>query len=132
MNILFLLRKASSGSGVDVVTRILANEFVNLGYNVNLCSMEISDNLLNSKIKCFYISGDWRKIDKPQNISLLKNAIQNEKIDIIINQECQNTPWASLAKKATESSNAKIISCLHFPILMSIDYIGHRAKYFPI
>jgi len=132
MNILFLLRKISSGSGIDIVTRLLANEFVNSGHKVNLCSMEISDNLLNQKIKHFFIFGNWRKIDNSKNINIIKNIICAEKIDIIINQECQNIPWANLAKKSTENSNAKIVSCLHFPILMSINYFGKRAKFFPV
>jgi glycosyltransferase involved in cell wall biosynthesis len=131
MNILFLLRSVSSRSGVDVITRVLANEFVNSRHNVSLCSMEISDNLLNRKIKHFFILGNWRKIDSLENIDTIKNIISEEKINIIINQECQNIPWANLAMKAMRNSNAKIISCLHFPILMSIDYFGKKAKYFP-
>jgi len=131
MNIIFLLRSVSSRSGVDIVTKILANEFVDFGYNVNLCCLYFSDNQVNSKVKNFSIFGDWQKIDTLQNINILKDAIRNENINIIINQECQNIPWANLAKKASENSNAKIISCLHFPILMSMDYLGKRAKYFP-
>jgi len=127
MNILFLLHRVSASSGKDIVTRILANEFVNLGHNVSLCCLEISDGLLNSKIKCFNIFGDWRKIDSSQNISIIKNIIQKENINIIINQECQNIPWVNLAKKA----NVKIISCLHFPILMSINHFGPKTRFFP-
>ena len=132
MNILFLLRTVSSRSGVDIVTRILANEFVSMGYNVNLCCLDFSDNLISSKVKHFKIFGDWRKIDTLQNINILKNTIQKENINIIINQECQNIPWANLAKKVAKNSNAKIISCLHFPILMTIDYFGEKAKFFPV
>jgi glycosyltransferase involved in cell wall biosynthesis len=131
MNILFLLHRVSSSSGKDIVTRILANEFIHLGHNVNLCSLEISDPLINQKIKRFNIFGDWRKIDNAQNIGIIKNIIQKENINVIINQECQNIPWANLAKRATKDSNTKIISCLHFPILMSIDYFGKKAKLFP-
>ena len=132
MNILFLLRSVSSRSGIDVVTKILANEFVDMGYNVNLCCLDFSDNSVSSKIKCFKIFGNWKKICTSQNINILKSAIQKENINIIVNQECQNVPWANLAKKAAENSNAKIISCLHFPILMSTDYFGKKAKYFPV
>jgi len=131
MNILFLVHRVSASSGKDIVTRILANEFVNLGHNVSLCSMEIFDNQLNSKIKHFNIFGDWRKIDTLQNIDILKNAIKKEDINIIINQECQNIPWANLAKVASGISDVKIISCLHFPVLMSVNYVGKRAKFFP-
>jgi len=132
MNILFLLRSVSSRSGVDIVTRILANEFVGMGYNVNLCCLDFSDDSISSKIKHFKIFGNWRKIYTSQNANILKNAIQKENINIIINQECQNIPWANLAKKAAENSNAKIISCLHFPILMTIDYFAKKAKFFPV
>jgi len=131
-NILFLLRSVSSNSGVDIVTKILANEFVSMYHNINLCCLDFSDNSISSKIKYFKISGDWKKIDTLQNINILKEAIQKENINIIINQECQNIPWANLAKKAVENSKAKIISCLHFPILMSIDYFGKKAKFFPV
>jgi len=131
MNILFLLRSVSSRSGVDVVTKILANEFANMSYNVNLCCLDFSDNSISSKIKCFKIFGNWKKIDTVQNINILKNIVQKENINIIINQECQNIPWANLAKKSIENSNTKIISCLHFPILMSINYFGPRTKFFP-
>jgi len=132
MNILFLLRSVSSHSGVDIVTKILANEFVNMNHNVNLCCLDFSDNLVNSKIKHFKIFGDWKKIDNSQNINILKSTIKEENINIIINQECQNIPWANLVKKAVENSNAKIISCLHFPILMTTDYFGKKAKFFPV
>jgi len=132
MNIIFLLQSVSSRSGVDTVTKILANEFVDMRHNVSLCSLDFSDNFVNSKIKHFKIFGNWRKIDTPQNISILKNAIQKENINIIINQECQNMPWVNLAKAATEKSNVKIISCLHFSILMSMNYFGKKAKIFPI
>jgi len=131
MNIIFLLRNVSSSSGVDVTTRVLANEFVNMHHNVNLCSLNFSDNFVNSKIKYFKIFGDWKRIDTSQNINILKTAIQKENINIIINQECQNIPWANLAKMAAKRSNAKIISCLHFPILMSINYFGTRTRFFP-
>ncbi len=131
MNILFLLHRVSSSSGKDIVTRILANQFVHLGHNANLCCLEISDNLLDPKIKCFNIFGDWRKIDNSQNISIVKNIVQEENITIIINQECQNIPWVNLAKKASKNSNVKIISCLHFPILMSINHFAPRTKFFP-
>ena len=131
MNILFLLHRVSASSGKDIVTRILANEFMRIGYNVSLCSLEIFDPLIDKKIKRFDIFGDWRKIDTLQNIDILKNAIQKEGIDVIINQECQNIPWTNLAKTASENSNAKIVSCLHFPVLMSVNYVGKRAKFFP-
>jgi glycosyltransferase involved in cell wall biosynthesis len=131
MNILFLSHRVSSGSGKDIVTRILANEFMRLGHNANLCGLEITDSLIEPKIKCFNIFGNWRKIDSEQNISILKNIIQEENISIIINQECQNIPWVNLAKKAVKNSNAKIISCLHFPILMSINHFAKRTRFFP-
>jgi len=131
VNILFLLRRVSSSSGIDIVTRVLANKLIELKYNVNLCGIEISDNLLNPKIKCFNIFGNWRKIDNSQNISIVKDVIQKENINIIINQECQNIPWANLARKATKEFNVKIISFLHFPILMSMNNFGPRARFFP-
>lgn len=131
MNILFLVHSVSSTSGKDIVTRILANEFVNLGHNVSLCSIEIFDNLLNSKIKRFNVFGDWRRIDNVQNTNILKNIVQKENINVIINQECQNIPWVNLAKIATEKLKIKIISCLHFPILMSINHFGPKTRFFP-
>lgn len=129
MNIVFLLRSVSSSSGVDIITRILANEFIDSGYNVNLCCLTFSDNLVNSKVKHFEIFGNWQKIDTSQNINILKNALLKE--NIIINQECQNISWTNLAKKTAENSNTKIISCLHFPVLMSMNYFGKRARFFP-
>jgi len=131
MNILFLLRSVSSGSGIDIVTKILANKFVNMNYNVNLCCLNFSDGSVSSKIKYFKIFGDWKKIDTLQNINILKNTIQKENINIIINQECQNIPWVNLVKIATEKSDIKIISCLHFPILMSINHFAPRTRFFP-
>lgn len=118
MNILFVLKSVSSRSGVDIVTKMLAEEFINLGYNVNLCATEFLDNI-NPKIKCFYIFDDLKKI------------IEKENINIIINQECQNKSWVKMIKKRTKNSNVKIISCLHFPPIMSTNYFGKRAKYFP-
>jgi len=132
MNILFLVHRVSSSSGKDIVTRILANEFIRLGYNASLCSLEISDPLIDQKIKRFNIFGDWRKIDSVQNTNILTNTIQKENVNIIINQECQNIPWVNLVKIATEKlSGIKIISCLHFPILMSVNHFGLKARFFP-
>jgi glycosyltransferase involved in cell wall biosynthesis len=130
MNILFLLHSVPY-SGVDTVTGILANEFVNSGHNVYLCRLDSSDSLVNPKIRHFSIFGDLQKIDTRENIDLLKNAIRGENINIIINQQCQNIPWVNLAKKAMKNSSAKIISCLHFPVLMSVDYFGKRTKFLP-
>jgi glycosyltransferase involved in cell wall biosynthesis len=131
MNILFLLRRVSASSGVDISTKILANEFINMGNNVNLCCLDFSDDSVSSKIKYFKIFGDWKKIDTLQNINILKNTIQKENINIIINQECQNIPWVNLVKIATEKADIKIISCLHFPVLMSINHFATRTKFFP-
>jgi glycosyltransferase involved in cell wall biosynthesis len=131
MNILFLSHNVSSNSGKDIVTRILANEFIRLEHNVNLCCLEISDNLIEPKIKCFNIFGDWRKIDSSQNISIVKNIIQRENINMIVNQECQNIPWTNLAKEAAKNFKVKIISCLHFPVLMSVNHFAKRTRFFP-
>jgi glycosyltransferase involved in cell wall biosynthesis len=130
MNILFLLHSVPY-SGVDTVTRILANEFVNSGHNVYLCCLGFSDSFVNSKIKHFNIFGDLQKINTRKNINILENAIQGENVNIIINQQCQNIPWVNLVKKATKNSNAKIISCLHFPVLMSINNFGKKTKFLP-
>ena len=118
MNILFVLKSVSSRSGVDVVTKMLADEFINLGYNVNLCATEFLDEI-NPKIKCFYIFDDLKKI------------IEKENINIVINQECQNKSWVKMVKKRTRNSDAKIISCLHFPIFMSATHFATRTKFFP-
>lgn len=115
MNILFLMGTYPSYGGVEKVSTVLANEFVQRGYGVSIISFEqpfpeLALKELNPNIKLY-------KLKKPvytkKNIKILSTIIQNQNIDILINQWAVPFYVARLCHHALQGSNCKLITVHH-------------------
>ena len=114
MNILFLYRVYPNYGGVEVVTTVLANKFVNDGHQVTIVSfeqphMELAKQL-NANVKIEKL--DYPIISK-KNIRCLHTWIVKYNINLIINQ--WGLPFATtlLCNKAIRNTHCKLISVLH-------------------
>ena len=126
MKILYVLKSFPSGSGIDSVTRILGNEFVQLGYNVFVCCFLYSKKtaFVDPRVKVYEFPDKWELADSPKNVFFLDRIISENSIEIIINQEADVYSVCDLCNEARKNSKAKLISCLHFPLFMNIESKG--------
>ena len=112
-NILFLLKGLEIG-GLEVVTAVLANKFVEKGHQVSVFSFlggkhSIADRF-DARIK-LYQQDDYSR--SKENIAKLRKVLVDDKIDIIINQ--WGLPYTPIktARKAAKGLDVKIISVYH-------------------
>ena len=112
-NILFLLKGLEIG-GLEVVTAVLANKFVEEGHQVSVFSFlggkhSIADRF-DARIK-LYQQDDYSR--SKENIAKLRKVLVDDKIDIIINQ--WGLPYTPIktARKAAKGLDVKIISVYH-------------------
>ncbi|MFR9547015.1 MAG: glycosyltransferase [Rikenellaceae bacterium] len=115
MNILFLMGVYPSYGGVEKVSTILANAFVERGYCVSIVSFEqphpeLAKEELNKDIKLHKLS---YPVSSRGNITTLNGIIINERIDILINQWCVPFYVAKLCRKAMKGTNCKLVSVHH-------------------
>lgn len=113
MNILFLLRYLDLG-GLEVVTVTLAKKFQYEGHHVSVFAFgERSGNLkalLNPEFPIIMGKGYQSTIE---NIDILKNLLQENKVDVVINQwGLPLVPIKTLCK-AKKGLNVKVISVYH-------------------
>lgn len=114
MNILFFYRIYPNYGGVEVVTTVLANKFVNDGHKVTILSIEQPHLELTSQL----VDGvEIKKIDYPvfsrKNVGIVKDIIKEKKINIIINQWGLPFNTTRLFRTAIKDSECKLISVLH-------------------
>ena len=114
-NILFLIGKYPNYGGTEKVTTVLGNEFVKRGHKVSIASFEqphpeLKEEELDNSIELLALS---YPVYKRKNIHLLKEFIQNKKIDFIINQWCLPFHVTYLVNKARKRQKCKLISALH-------------------
>ena len=114
MNILFILKYHQIG-GIEIVSRQLANIFVEKGHNVAILSLDENGTLtqppLNENVKFYNGFGFNASV---QNVNLLRNILINDDIDVVINQ--WGLPYQStvLFKKASKGlKRIKYISAYH-------------------
>lgn len=112
-NILFLLKGLETG-GLEVVTAVLANKFVDEGHHVSVFSFlggkhSIAERFDN-RIK-LYQQDDYSQ--SKENVSKLRKILVDDKIDVIINQ--WGLPYTPIktALKASKGLQVKIISVYH-------------------
>lgn len=112
-NILFLLKGLEIG-GLEVVTAVLANKFVEEGLQVSVFSFlggkhSIADRF-DARIK-LYQQDDYSR--SKENVAKLRKVLVDDKIDIIINQ--WGLPYTPIktARKAAKGLDVKIISVYH-------------------
>ena len=113
MNILFLLKNISVG-GVEVVTSVLANKFVEENHHVVIWAFykgEVtSDDRLDNRIKIVYGSGFTAS---KENAESLLNTLRDNRIDVVINQWALPPQTTSLLKKVLKQYYVRIISVHH-------------------
>lgn len=114
MNILFLLRSTGIG-GLEVVTSVLANKFVEEGHLVDVFIFRKDKG--NSIVDRFnkgvnvYQKNDYR-ITK-DNVQALRQILIKDKIDFIINQWGLPLVPIMVARRASKGLGVKIISVYH-------------------
>lgn len=113
MNILFLLKSLETG-GLEVVTSVLANEFIAQGNTVCVFSFLGGKNSIaksfNEQIK-LYEGSDYNT--SGTNIAALREVLIENHIDVIVNQWGLPLIPIKTAKKAAKGLNLKIISVYH-------------------
>lgn len=112
-NILFLLKGLEIG-GLEVVTAVLANKFVEEGHRVSIFSFlggkhSIAERF-DARIK-LYQQDDYSQ--SRENVFKLRQVLIDDEIDIVINQ--WGLPYVPIktARKAAKGLNVKIISVYH-------------------
>ena len=113
MNILFLLKTYTTG-GLEVVTSTLANCFANHGHNVSIVAFEKDDGTILNRINKSVHTDILKGIAyNTVNINLLREILQKDQIQIIINQ--WGLPFYPLktARRAARGLNVKFISVYH-------------------
>lgn len=113
MNILFLMKVYEIG-GQEVVTATLANYFIQKKHNVTIVSFKQPNKMMVARTNAnvhFYTLGKFQYSKK--QVSLLKDILLKENIDIVINQ--WGLPYIPIRvlKKARNKLNIKIISVYH-------------------
>lgn len=113
MNILFLLKSLETG-GLEVVTSVLANEFIAKGHTVCVFSFLGGKNSIakrfDKQVK-LYERNDY-SVSK-ENVSGLRKVLIDNRIDVIVNQWGLPLIPIKTAKKAAKGLDVKIISVYH-------------------
>ena len=113
-NILFLTDIYPGYGGVEKVTTILANQFVKLGHGVSIAyfkphNIELLQELDN-RVKLYKLD---RPVPQRRNKMILRKAIKDDNIRIIINQWCVPFYVTKLCRDAATGLNVKILSVHH-------------------
>ncbi|MGQ1911608.1 glycosyltransferase [Marinifilum sp. RC60d5] len=114
MNILFLYRVFPCYGGVEVVTTVLANEFVKDGHNVCIASFEQPNMELLDKLSSGIdlITLDY-SANSRRNAKKLHHEIISRDIDLIINQWGLPYKTTMLCNRAIHNTKCKLVSVLH-------------------
>lgn len=112
MNILFLYRIFPSYGGVEVVTSVLANEFVKDGHKVTIASFEQGKDgilkMLDNKVTLLFLK---RNIFSRSNIATFRSYCREKKIEIVINQ--WGLPFYTSLFVKISVPEIRLISVLH-------------------
>lgn len=115
MNILFLLGVYPSYGGVEKVTTILANGFTHRNHHVSIISFdqprpELAEKELDKRVHVHKLN---YPVSSSANRRKLREVIQEESVDILINQWCVPYYVTRLCDKARCGTSCKLISVHH-------------------
>lgn len=114
MNILFLMGVYPGIGGVEVVSTMLANKFVELGYNVSICSFESKEENLLERLST---SVDRLVLKRPvfsfKNRAKLHDYIVDRNVNVIIDQWVMPFYVSYLIKSAIKGTSCKVIGVHH-------------------
>jgi len=115
MNILFLMGAYPGFGGVEIVSTVLANKFVQHGFGVSIVSFERpvlakDPKKLSEKVHFYPLS---KPTYTKGNIQYLHKIITEENVDVIINQWAVPYFVARLCKNAIKGTKCKLISVHH-------------------
>ena len=116
MKLCFLLNLWPHYGGLETVTRILTKEFSNKGNDVYIAYFQ--DSGIDYNLNCQQIKlPNKMNFDSIENINILNNFLNANKIDIII---CQYWLFAHLANASRKKTSAKLIYCHHTSLIMPL------------
>ena len=130
MNILFFLHRYPNYGGTEKVTTCICNELDSRGYKIHIASLyqkscELMDELHPTIV--------FHKLAYPvlsiPNIKAIRNIINENKIDIIVNQWCLPFKTTILLKLASIGLKVKVISVLHGSPDVNMRIIGFKRSY---
>ena len=113
MNILFLLRSLDLG-GLEVVTAVLANKFLEEGHWVGVFAFEERSGNVRGRFEdgIEVTIGEGYK-NSQQNVTLLHHLLREAKVDVVINQWGLPIIPIKVLNKAKEGLQVKVISVYH-------------------
>ena len=113
MNILFLLKTLDVG-GLEVVTAVLANKFLNEGHRVSVFAFEEGSGLVRNRFSqhiTMSIGQGFQMSD--DNVELLRTILTDNEVDVVINQWGLPLIPIRTLNKARKGLKAKVISVYH-------------------
>jgi len=112
----FLLSQWPYCGGIETVTRVLAKEFSNKGNTVYIAYFQ--DSGIDCSLNCPQIKlPNKMNYDSIENVNILNDFLNANKIDIII---CQYWHLAPLANASRKGTSAKLIYCHHTSLIMPL------------
>ena len=121
MNILFVIRRFPLGGGTESVTNILINEFCDRGHKIYVVYFEkkYSDFNVETCLESYKFPNE-QVIESKLNIEFLQNLLLSKSIHVFINQQFHELKYSKLCHSAKQNTEAKLIQCHHFSLLMQI------------
>ncbi len=115
MNILFLMGVYPSYGGVEKVSTVLANAFVEKGHKVSIVSFEqpypeVAEKQLNGEVKLYKLE---YPVYSKTNVGRMHQILTEGNIDIIVNQWCVPYYVARLCRQAMKGTTCKLVSVHH-------------------
>lgn len=112
--------------GVERVSTVLANNFIEKGYQVHICSFEGRETEISKTLsrKVELINLEY-PVNSKKNCLLLRSYIIQNKINILINQWCMPYYVSNLIYHAIKGTECKLIAVHH-----NLPNTNNHIKYF--
>jgi glycosyltransferase involved in cell wall biosynthesis len=114
-NLLFLMGVYPAYGGVEKVSTVLANAFVQRGHGVSIVSFEqphpeLIERELDPRVRVYALS---YPVSSANNLRRLSALIREQQTDVLINQWCMPYYVARLCHRAVRGTNCKVIAVHH-------------------